>query len=442
MQLVPKSRINLLLGWPASSLLIPDKVKTASETVLEQSEISTKALSYGPDEGYQPLRQEVAVWLTSFYQPKKPIGEERITITGGASQNLACILQTFTDPIYTRNVWMVSPTYYLACRIFEDSGFAGRLRGVPEGSKGIDIDFLREKIRESEAKAQQDGNVEPKFKPARPWRRIYKHVIYAVPTFANPSGRVMTLDRRRELVQLAREMDALIVTDDVYDMLQWPASSATPLSASDKAYQPRIVDIDRELEGASDHGYGNAVSNGSFSKLIGPGCRTGWAEGTSKLAYGLSQTGSSRSGGCPSQLVATFVHQLLETGALQKHINEKLRPAYAQRYHELVHAIEDELVPLGVVPTKVEADVAGGYFIWLLLPKGLNAGTISRQAVAEENLTVAGGALFKVQGDENGSDEELERSIRLAFSWEAEDMLVEGVERLASLIRRVLNNEI
>lgn len=100
----------------------------------------------------------------------------------------------------------------------------------------------------------------------------------------------MALDRRKALVRLAREYDALIITDDVYDMLQWPSSPQSNATAPTKAYIPRIVDVDRFLDGGPSDEYGNAVSNGSFSKIVAPGCRTGWAEGTEKLAYGLSQT--------------------------------------------------------------------------------------------------------------------------------------------------------
>jgi DNA-binding transcriptional MocR family regulator len=146
-----------------------------------------------------------------------------------------------------------------------------------------------------------------KLKPPRPWRKIYKHVIYAVPTFANPSGMIMSLRRREALVRLARRYDALIVTDDVYDFLQWsivPADVnlfewATKPEArlSDRAYVPRLVDVDRYLDGGPVDEWGHAISNGSFSKLIGPGARTGWAEASEKVAYGLSQTYGAA---CPS----------------------------------------------------------------------------------------------------------------------------------------------
>lgn len=103
----------------------------------------------------------------------------------------------------------------------------------------------------------------------------------------------MSLARRQQLVSVAREYDALVLTDDVYDQLQWSASSTAKKTALEKAVLPRIVDVDRWFQGGSERpaadGFGNAVSNGSFSKIVGPGCRTGWAEGTEKFTYALSQ---------------------------------------------------------------------------------------------------------------------------------------------------------
>lgn len=103
----------------------------------------------------------------------------------------------------------------------------------------------------------------------------------------------MSLRRRQELVQVAREYDACIITDDVYDMLQWPTGKLAAQTSGEHARLPRLVDIDRTLDGGAERegadGFGNAVSNGSFSKIAAPGCRTGWLEGTKKFAWGNSQ---------------------------------------------------------------------------------------------------------------------------------------------------------
>ena len=131
------------------------------------------------------------------------------------------------------------------------------------------------------------------IKSPRDRGKIYKHIIYAVPTFANPSAKIMSLARREALVRTAREFDALVITDDVYDFLQWPAALESQSMNLETATQPRIVDVDRTLDGGTSRagadGFGNSFSNGSFSKLVGPGVRCGWVEGTEQLAFALSQ---------------------------------------------------------------------------------------------------------------------------------------------------------
>ena len=96
----------------------------------------------------------------------------------------------------------------------------------------------------------------------------------------------MTRTRREAVIRLARKFDALVVCDDVYDFLAWPETvKSEPIGAS----LQRLVDIDRILDGGPPDPFGNVVSNGSFSKLLGPGCRVGLAEGTEAFICGLSQ---------------------------------------------------------------------------------------------------------------------------------------------------------
>lgn len=158
------------------------------------------------------------------------------------------------------------------------------------------------------------------LKESRPDRKLYRFVIYCVPTFSNPSGRIMSLRRRQQLIQLARKYDALVIADDVYDFVHWeidldeyaPSPSDTPYSQSPSSEKPsicsslsshppshtqtqsralmsRLVDIDRKLDGGPIDNFGHCVSNGSFSKIVGPGCRVGWAEATPAFIHGLSQ---------------------------------------------------------------------------------------------------------------------------------------------------------
>ncbi len=243
----------------------------------------------------------------------------------------------------------------------------------------------------------------------------------------------MSLHRREQLVRLARQYDALVITDDVYDMLQWKSSPDAPTMVMDKAYLPRIVDIDRTLDGGPIDDFGNAVSNGSFSKIVAPGCRTGWAEGTESLAYGISQTGTSRSGGAPSQLAASFINDMLTKGILEHHIYHHLQPAYTRRYHHMISAVEKYLLPLGLSIPQADRKIAGGYFLWLTLPEPLAAEEVWRTAKARENVTIITGANFRVDGDEDNLTR-FERDFRLCWAWVDEDLIEEGVRRLARVI--------
>jgi DNA-binding transcriptional MocR family regulator len=100
----------------------------------------------------------------------------------------------------------------------------------------------------------------------------------------------MTLSARQDLVRLAREYDALIICDDVYDFLYWSIDQIPGNSRKlHKAVIPRLVDIDATLDGGENRpeadGFGNVMSNGSFSKIVGPGVRTGWVEGEKSIFY-------------------------------------------------------------------------------------------------------------------------------------------------------------
>lgn len=440
-----KALINLLRGWPSPSVLPVAQLRAAAEYALSDPSVYIPALQYGPDPGYRPLREALARWLGDIYSSEQSTADN-ICITGGASQNLACILQSFTDPAYTRAVWAVAPCYYLACPIFADAGLASpdRLRPVPEDEQGIDLGYLEAALRDCDAHSGPD-KVPYKF-PA-PQRKLYRHVIYVVPTCANPSGKTMTVSHREGLVRLARAHDALIISDDVYDFLQWhiwvyKPGGRVPLVKP----LPRFSDIDATL-GPSAHDppgrrFGHAVSNGSFSKLIGPGVRTGWAHASVDFVAGLAHTGSTRSGGAPSQLAAAMVHQLLANGSLDTHLEDVTRPTLRTRYLSILDAVDTHLAPLGVTVRRqgeMGSGVYGGYFVWLTLPEGAPpAGEIGRRAKEEENLIVAPGELFEVgiAGTIKGTGM-FERNIRLCFSWEEEHRIVEGVQRLARVMSRL-----
>lgn len=264
-----------------------------------------------------------------------------------------------------------------------------------------------------------------------------------MPTCSNPSGKTLSLARRQGLVKIARKYDALIVCDDVYDFLQWPLDTAVEPQRPPEMRLPRLCDIDRAMGFAEeDPGrFGYAVSNGSFSKIAGPGVRTGWVEASSNFVIGLGDTGSTLSGGAPSQLCAAMLGEMLRNGELIKHIEDNVRPSLQRRHKLAMDAIRAKLLPLGYRTRETSllgARIYGGYFIWLT-PEDhitLSSKVIADAAVAEENLAIGYGNMFEVHGDEKSA--EFTRDIRVCFAWESEQHLVEGIVRLGKLLKRML----
>lgn len=135
-----KKLINLIRGWPSPHILPTQRIQDATARVLSNPSIAVPALQYGPETGFPPLRKELARWLAPAYGQE--FDPARLCITGGASQGLGCILQSFSDPSRTRAVWMAAPCYFLAAPNFQDAGFAGRMKAVPEDEDGIDLEAL------------------------------------------------------------------------------------------------------------------------------------------------------------------------------------------------------------------------------------------------------------------------------------------------------------
>ncbi len=125
---------------------------------------------------------------------------------------------------------------------------------------------------------------------------------------------------------------------------------------------------------------------------------------------------------------------LLRSGDLQHHVFHVLQPAYERRYHILVSSVEKYLIPLGARLPQSGVGVMGGYFVWLTLPVALKAHEVVKRAKSEESLIIPEGPLFGVRGD---AWQDLDDKVRLCFSWEEEELLVEGIQRLARVVDRM-----
>ncbi|KEY66608.1 hypothetical protein S7711_01902 [Stachybotrys chartarum IBT 7711] len=442
----PTKRINLLRGWPSPDLLPASLISAATQRILTTRSVYTPILEYGPSAGHPPLRAGLASWLGRHYRVEPD--PKRICVTGGASQNIANVLLGFSDPAYTRAVWVVAPCYYLACGIFRDAGFEGRMRAVPEDEQGIDVEALEGKLKALEEEQAQKQEQKPAdlvqtYKSPGAYRKFYRHVIYAVPTSSNPSGKTMSLRRREQLVTLARKYDALIIADDVYDFLQWPLQGDTHAEKPPQMRLPRLCDIDLAMGNSEHdpHGFGHAISNGSFSKLVGPGVRTGWVEASPAFVVGLGRTGATLSGGAPSQLAAAILADVIESGDMETWVEGTLRPALQKRHQVMAQAIREHICSLGVEMREsslVDGGIYGGYFVWLRPSNGLPSQLIAEQAIMQENLVIGFGNLFEVSGDEESAG--FDKEIRLCFAWEDPDNIVEGVARLGKLLKRMQDN--
>ncbi|KAI0879882.1 PLP-dependent transferase [Annulohypoxylon maeteangense] len=452
------SPINLLIGRPSPRLQAADKLAAASQVVLLQREKSDWALTYGPDHGEDEIREHVATWLSQKYRPAPgPITQDRIIITNGASGGLTAILQKFTDPLYTRRMFLVEPAYFLAINSFLDAGFGPKMQGVPEDDEGIDLEFLRRQLEKEECKYVDGAQISgaPATKPeSLGYRKLYKYALYVVPTLSNPSGKTMSLHHRKALVELARKYDILLIADDVYDFLAWPADDNIP--HKDMEIPPRLADIDRQM-GYTDE-WGNTVSNGSFSKLAAPGLRVGWCEATPSFVYGLSQAGATHSGGCQSQYTCYLIDHMLVSGILEDHVQNTLIPIYRKRYNILVNAIKTHLYPLGIKISTgspyetsarddkgnhIKTKLAGGFFMYLDYPDKETfppAADIVRVGGDKYGLNIAPGEIFVVNGDPESmkrANASWNRGTRLCWAWNEEDEIIESIQRLANTIQQL-----
>ena len=151
-------------------------------------------------------------------------------------------------------------------------------------------------------------------------------------------------------------------------------------------------------------------------------------------------SGSTRSGGAPSQLMSTFINELLEDKSLQRHIAETIIPAGSRRYALMISAINENLASLGVTfLSDTEHQLAiGGYYVWIELPLPFNAAQVCKIALDCYNLVLGEEGLFIVPSTTPQTS--IQQHIRLCFMWEAEENLAEGVKRLGSVLRMLREN--
>lgn len=366
--------IDLAWGHPGDDLLPADELRGSVDAALRR--YGPDALNYGASVGPRPLLE----WLTEHIAAIDARAPDRgeLLVTGGASQGLDLVCTVLTEP---GDVCLVpSPTYHLALGILRDHP----LEIVPLAT---DEDGLRPDVL-ADALAALHGT----------GRRA--RLLYDIPTFGNPTGATLSLERRRQIVGLAAEAGLVLVEDDVYRELHYGGPPPPSLWSLGEP--------------------GTVIRLGSFSKTLAPGLRLGWLTADKATVTRLADGGLLASGGGVNHLVALVVAEHARSGAYAANL-ARLRTALAARRDALVAGLQDHLPGASFVAP------AGGYFVWVRLPGGLEAAALGPVAEGHGVAFIAGPAF--------GVDDHVDpATIRLAFSRYLPEELAEGARRLGAAV--------
>jgi 2-aminoadipate transaminase len=298
-------------------------------------------------------------------------------LTEGSQQALDLVTRVLVDP---GDVVLVElPSYIGATAAFRAS--QARMVGVRLDDDGLDLDDLRRRHAEAVAAGHA-----VKF-------------VYVVPSFQNPSGISHSGEKRRGLLAAARDLDLLIVEDDPYGDLYFEAE---PL--------PTLKSLDRD---------GRVVYLSSFSKILAPGLRTAFILGPEELLAKV-EIAKQSANLCGSGLDQRIILACLERGLIEEQ-KARIRPYYRSKRDAMLAALEAGM-PAGTLWTRP----AGGLFLWLTLPEGMDAEALIEPAV-EAGVAYVPGAPFFVDG--TGA-----RTMRLTFAKESAERIAEGVRRLANVV--------
>lgn len=365
-------------GLPAPECFPAEEIALASERVLAGQ--AARALQYGPTEGFPPLREFLAGLMAAR---GLAVGTDEILVTSGSQQSLdllAKLLVDIGDTIVVEN-----PTYVGALQAFRP--YQPRFATVAMDEQGLLPDALEATL----AGLAAEGRA-PAF-------------LYTVATFQNPTGVTMTAARRAALLDIAERHDLRVVEDDPYGELRYSGEPLPPLAA---------LDIARH--GSPRH----VVYLSTFSKLLAPGLRVGWAAGPQVLLrrMALAKQGLDLHTGSLAQAIA---FESCRDGLLERQI-PRIRSIYGERRAAMLRTLE-EAMPAGVSWTRPE----GGMFLWITLPEGADATKLLARAV-EQKVAFVPGTSFHANG--GGAN-----TLRLNFSYPPPARIEEGVRRLAAALR-------
>ena len=288
--------INLDTGAPCAHLLAQGKAILARGMARWAEEACHSSMQYGPTQGTASFRRALSKFLSAEYGPMASTHPDDLMQTSGATHGLALALTTFfgRKRAGEKVAFIEDPSYFLAPNMFREQGF--ELVPVPlKGSEGLDLDLLESAV----LGARERGQLRPPASPSDPLE--FSGVVYTIPSFHNPTGATMPATARQRLVQLARDHNLLIVSDDVYELLQHEHDPSRP---------HRLAWYDRQR----DHGGMHVLGNSTFSKILGPGVRVGWFESHPALIERLVNSATISSSGASAQLMGSVLEAAMASG--------------------------------------------------------------------------------------------------------------------------------
>jgi DNA-binding transcriptional MocR family regulator len=357
--------ISFARGVPAPECLPVEELADCARVAIARG--GPEILSYGPAGGYAPLR----AWIAD----RHGVEPERVVLTNGSLQGFVFLAERLAPG---KRVLVEAPTYDRPLRILARVGAEPVALRIDD--EGLDPERLDHALR---------AGPPPAF-------------LYTIPTFQNPSGRTLPLERRRRVLELARAHGVLVVEDDPYGFVSFEGEPPPTL---------------HRLAGGE-----GVVHSSSFSKTVAPGVRVGWFVLPRELAADLEARAVSTYISPPFFAQAT-VFEFLRRGNFEPNL-ERVRGLLRARRDAMLAALEQHL---GGGRCKGWSRPAGGYFVWLELAEDVDAADVLERAEAEGVTFVKGADFFP--GGAGGRS-----SARLAFSYVSPDEIEEGVRRLSAAV--------
>lgn len=365
-----KEIVSFAGGLPAEELFPLDAVRQAADRVFAKG---SGSLQYGLTEGFLPLREQLCGRMASKGMPVSP---DEMILTTGSQQAIDLIVRVLTEP--GDAVMVENPTYLASLQVFAMNGL--NVAAAESDDDGMLPEAAERILRERKPK-----------------------LVYVVPTFSNPTGRVWSLERRKELLELCRKYGVPILEDDPYGDIKFDASANYPTIFS--------------LEGKADGGC--VLYTGTFSKTVAPALRTGWAIGDKRVIRNMAKA-KQAADLHSSTLDQQTLSELLRHFPLDDHIRF-LGEEYGKRMRHMVSLLKG----CGV-PELKWGEPRGGMFIWVELPEALDAEALLRSAVRKGVAFVPGASFYAGEPKRN--------TVRMNFTYTTGERMEAGVARFAEAI--------